>query len=104
MALTASSTFWTTHQPARGDWRCLRPARSARAATWALSEVVIRKCEGDFVTKLSTSQRQSYERQQKRCSRKCQNASGTMYRSFEAFCGANLAKDYARRFAHSPKT
>jgi len=70
----------------------------------ALSEVVIRKCEGDFLTKLSKSQRQSYDRQQKRCSLKYQNESGTMYRSFEAFCSANLAKDYARRFAKGPKS
>jgi len=49
----------------------------------ALSEVVIRKCEGDFLSKLSKSQRQSYDRQQKQCSLKYQNESGTMYRSFE---------------------
>jgi hypothetical protein len=69
-----------------------------------LSEVVIRKCEGDFLTKLSTSQRQTYDRQQKRCARKYQNQSGTMYRSFEAFCSANLARDYSRRFAKGPKS
>jgi hypothetical protein len=70
----------------------------------ALSQVVIRKCEGDFLTKLSKSQRQSYDRQQKRCSLKYRNESGTMYRSFEAFCSANLARDYARRFAKGPKS
>jgi hypothetical protein len=70
----------------------------------ALSEVVIRKCEGDFLTKLNKSQRQSYDQQQKRCSLKYRNESGTMYRSFEAFCSANLAKDYARRFAKAPKS
>jgi hypothetical protein len=70
----------------------------------ALSEVVIRKCEGDFLTKLSKSQRQSYDRQQKQCSLKYRNESGTMYRSFEAFCSANLAKDYARRFAKGSKS
>jgi hypothetical protein len=69
-----------------------------------LSEVVIRKCEGDFLTKLSKSQRQTYDRQQKMCARKYQNQSGTMYRSFEAFCSANLAKDYSRRFAKGPKS
>jgi hypothetical protein len=70
----------------------------------ALSEIVIRKCEGDFLTKLNKSQRQSYDRQQKQCSLKYRNGSGTMYRSFEAFCSANLAKDYARRFAKGSKS
>jgi hypothetical protein len=70
----------------------------------ALSQPVIKKCEGDFLTKLSTSQRQAYDRQQKRCARKYQDQSGTMYRSFEAFCSANLAKDYARRLAKGPKS
>ena len=68
-----------------------------------LSEVVIRKCEGDFLTGLSKSQRQVYDRQQKRCARKHQNQSGSMYRSFEAFCSANLAQDYSWRFAKGPK-
>ena len=70
----------------------------------ALSEVVIRKCEGDFLTRLSEPQHQSYDRRQKLCSRKYRNESGTMYRSFEAFCRANLASDYARRFARGPRT
>src|SRR5215468_8769190 len=70
----------------------------------ALGEVVIRKCESDFLTKLSKSQRHSYDRQQRQCSLKYRNESGTMYRSFEAFCSANLAKDYARRFAKGPKS
>lgn len=69
-----------------------------------LSEVVISKCEGDFLTKLSISQRQAYDRQQKRCSLKYRNESGSMYRSFEAFCSANLAKDYARRFIKGAKS
>jgi len=69
-----------------------------------LSEVVIRKCEGDFLIKLSKSRRQAYDRQQKRCARKYQNQSGTMYRSFEAFCRANLARDYSRRFAKGLKS
>jgi hypothetical protein len=68
-----------------------------------LSEVVIRKCEGDFLAKLNKSQRQAYDQQQKRCARKYQNQSGTMYRSFEAFCSAILAKNYSRRFAKGSK-
>jgi hypothetical protein len=68
-----------------------------------LSDVVIKKCEGDFLSKLSASQRRTYYRKQKRCASKYQNQSGTMYRSFEAFCSANLAQTYARRFTKRVK-
>lgn len=63
-----------------------------------LSEVVVKKCERDFLTRLSAWQRRIYDRKQRRCARKYQNESGTMYRSFEAFCSANLAQAYAHRF------
>ena len=36
--------------------------------------------------------------------RKYQNQSGTMYRAFAAFCRADLAKNYSRRFAKVPKS
>ena len=69
-----------------------------------LSKVVIRKCESNFLIKLSKSQRQAYDQQQKRCSRKYQNEDGTLYRSFEAFCSAVLARDYTRRYVRAPKS
>jgi hypothetical protein len=69
-----------------------------------LSEVVIKKCEGDFLTKLGKSQRQAYDRQQKQCDRKYANQSGTMYRAFAAFCRADVARDYSRRFTKGPKS
>jgi hypothetical protein len=68
-----------------------------------LSAVVIRKCEADFLTRLSKPQRQAYDHRRQQCERKYQNQSGTMYRSFEAFCSAKLARDYAQRFAKGPK-
>jgi hypothetical protein len=68
-----------------------------------LSQVVVKKCEGDFLTKLSTSQRRKYDREQKRCVSKYQSHSGTMYRSFEAFCSANLAQTYSQRFTKDMK-
>jgi hypothetical protein len=91
--------------PTCADSRALFEACSYGASgDVGLSEVVVRKCEGDFLTKLSKSQRHAYDQQHKRCSRKYQNQSGTMYRSFEAFCSANLARDYARRFAKGSKS
>jgi hypothetical protein len=64
-----------------------------------LGEVVTRKCESEFLSKLGKSQRQAYARGQRHCASKYKNQSGTMYRSFEAFCSAILAKNYAKRFA-----
>src|SRR5262249_24311356 len=64
----------------------------------ALGTAVTEKCEGDFLNKLTVSQKQTYERRQKRCATKYQNKAGTMYRSFEAFCGAYVARNYSDRF------
>ncbi len=68
-----------------------------------LSEVVIGKCERDFLTRLSRPQRRAYAAEQQRCARKYRNQTGSMYRSFEAFCRANLAQAHAKRTAQTPK-
>ncbi len=68
-----------------------------------LSEVVIKKCEGDFLNKLSASQRRTYERGQQHCLHKYDKEEGTMYVSFSAFCAAELAKSYAHRFSKGVK-
>ena len=64
----------------------------------ALGAAATEKCEGDFLSKLTLAQKRAYDRGQKLCARKYQNQDGTMYRSFEAFCGANVARDYSARF------
>jgi hypothetical protein len=64
----------------------------------ALGAAATEKCEGDFLSKLSVTQKRAYDRGQKLCARKYQNEDGTMYRSFEAFCGAYVARDYSARF------
>lgn len=63
-----------------------------------LGAAVTEKCEGDFLGELSAAQKRAYDRAQKRCARKYQNEEGTMYRSFEAFCGAYVARDYSAKF------
>ena len=68
----------------------------------SLGEIVRKKCEAGFLTKLSKAQRQSYDRAIKRCDDKYKNESGTMYRSFSAFCRATLARDTAAKFAKAP--
>jgi hypothetical protein len=59
--------------------------------------VVTEKCEADFLGKLTPAQRRAYDGEQKACSRKYLNKSGTMYRSFEAFCGVYVARNYSTK-------
>ena len=66
-----------------------------------LGAAVTEKCEADFLGRLTTSQRRAYDAQQKRCAHKYRDKDGTMYRSFEAFCGAYVARDYSARFLKS---
>jgi hypothetical protein len=63
-----------------------------------LGAIVTHKCEGDFLSKLNSAQKRAYQREQQRCQRKYSNQSGTMYRSFEAFCGAGVARSYSDKF------
>jgi hypothetical protein len=63
----------------------------------ALGQAAIGKCEGDFLGKLNTSQKRTYEEEIKRCWRKYRREGGTMYRSFEAMCAAAVAQAYSRR-------
>jgi hypothetical protein len=67
-----------------------------------LTNIVIEKCQAGFLTKLSQGQRRIYDRAIKRCDDKYKNESGTMYRSFSAFCRATLARDTAAKFAKAP--
>ena len=53
-----------------------------------LGTVVMEKCEADFIARLGKGERLAYARKVSRCDRKYRNESGTMYRSFEAFCRA----------------
>ncbi len=57
------------------------------------------KCEAAFLPKLSAAQRKTYDREQDACERKYIKQEGSMYRSFEAFCHAKLARTYAQRLA-----
>ena len=64
----------------------------------SLAAIVTHKCEGDFLGKLNAAQKRAYQRDQERCRRKYRSEDGSMYRSFEAFCGANVARNYSARF------
>ncbi len=62
-----------------------------------LGAAVEKKCEGDFVGRFKPPQKQAYQREMLACDRKYQSQSGTMYRSFTAFCRAEVAQRYSRR-------
>lgn len=62
-----------------------------------MGEAVENKCEGDFLGKLGAQQKQAYQREMTVCDRKYRNESGTMYRSFTAFCRAEISQRYSAR-------
>jgi hypothetical protein len=62
-----------------------------------LGAAVERKCEGDFLSRLKAPQKQAYQREMAACDRKYRNQSGTMYRSFTAFCRAEVSQRYSQK-------
>ena len=52
---------------------------------------------------ISKAQRAAYEQGIKRCNTKYRNEDGTMYRSFEAFCRAELAVKTAAKLGNGKK-
>jgi hypothetical protein len=63
-----------------------------------LGEAVRERCEPEFLPKLSKADRKAYDQGIKRCNGKYRNESGTMYRSFESFCRAQLVVRAADKF------
>jgi hypothetical protein len=62
-----------------------------------LGAAVEKKCEGDFLSHIKVPQKRAYQREMGVCDRKYRNQSGTMYRSFTAFCRAEAAQRYSQR-------
>ena len=63
-----------------------------------LGAIVTEKCEALFEGKLSPQQKSAYSRARHVCNTKYLKESGTMYRSFEAFCRAEAAHRMAKPF------
>ena len=63
-----------------------------------LGSAVRERCEPEFLPKLRKAEKRAYDSEQKRCDQKYARQSGTMYRSFTAFCQAQSTVNYARRF------
>lgn len=62
-----------------------------------LGAAVEKKCEADFRSGLKGSQKRAYASQLSRCDAKYQNESGTMYRSFTAFCRAEVSQRFSQQ-------
>jgi hypothetical protein len=62
-----------------------------------LGAAVEKKCERDFLARLKQPQRHLYQSEMRVCDRKYRDEEGTMYRSFTAFCRAEVAQRYSRR-------
>lgn len=60
-------------------------------------EVVEKKCEADFLSGLGAGQKRAYAHELKRCDDKYANESGTMYRSFTAFCRAEVSQRHSQK-------
>jgi hypothetical protein len=62
-----------------------------------LGAAVETKCEADFMSRLTAARKKAHSREMGVCDRKYANESGTMYRSFTAFCRAEVAQRYSRQ-------
>jgi len=62
-----------------------------------LGAAVQAKCEANFLANLKTPQKRVYQRELWVCQHKYDHESGTMYRSFSAFCAADTALRYSQR-------
>jgi hypothetical protein len=68
-----------------------------------LGAAVEKKCEADFMPRLTTATKRAYQHQMSACDRKYANQDGTMYRSFTAFCRAEIAQRYSRQRRKAPR-
>jgi hypothetical protein len=59
--------------------------------------IVEKKCEGDFLARLTDPGKRHYQREMRVCDQKYRNESGTIYRSFTAYCRADVAQRYSRQ-------
>ena len=66
-----------------------------------LGQIVTEKCQGDFLQKLGSWRKSGYERGIKRCNDKYARKDGTMYVAMAAYCRAQLAQTYARKYGKS---
>ena len=64
-----------------------------------LADIATDKCEAEFLQKISVKQRRAYIVALKHCDDKYENMEGTMYIAMAAYCRAELAQTYARKYS-----
>ena len=67
------------------------------SADVAISLIVIKKCEADFLPSLGARARRGYARKVGACGKNFSGEGGTLFQSIRAICAAQVAHDYALR-------
>jgi hypothetical protein len=92
--------MWSAKRPSCNE--ALKVAESCAygaSGDTGLTNIVIGKCEADFLTKFSSTQRKTYKAEIKRCDAKARGGrEGTMYIAAAAFCRADVAQRTAAKF------
>lgn len=73
----------------------MNACRSNSGGDVELAEIVIARCESNFLPGLSAAARKSYEGEREACRRRYAKREGTMYVSFAVTCEAGVAARYA---------
>ena len=66
------------------------------SADGQIAGAAITVCESKFLSKLSATEKAGYSKLQGRCGKKYEGQQGTMYRSMEAFCEAEVSLHFAQ--------
>ena len=71
--------------------------QSGASADVQFGNAVEKKCEGDFLVRLTPPQTLAYQQELQVCDNRHRNQAGTMYLSFNAFCRARVAQQYSQQ-------
>ena len=71
--------------------------QSGASADVQFGAAVEKKCEGDFLVRLTPPQTLAYQQELQVCDNRHRNQAGTMYLSFNAFCRARVAQQYSQQ-------
>jgi hypothetical protein len=94
--LTAASTC-------DGAMQLLLACQLGASGDVGLSQIVINKCEADFLASLAPRARRGYQRKLGACGRRFADQSGSLYQSIRAICAADVAHSYATKVAKAKK-
>jgi hypothetical protein len=81
------------------SYRLFEDCSGGASGDVSLGTIVQERCEADFLKKLDGPKKAAYQKQLAACDRKYAKQSGSMYRSFEAFCRAGAARDHAKKYS-----